>query len=799
MFHIRARSAPRLPLSKLKKPAYSPALFESPPPGFTTIALVQSATKNVSGVNNTTLAFPSNVTAGNMLHVAVVTFQSTAGTTITTPTDTLGHTYVATSAQQNGPGDFVHLRDFYVLNCSGGANTVTLDISGAGNGEISVVISEWSGVVTSSAISGTPQVGSGFGADVSSGNTTPAENNCLLIGCMHLGGSPITITEEAGWTLVQKYEGGSNTVTLAVEFKLQTSAVAEDADWTSSVANDWLARVAAFKPAVTAITGVAGITEAGAVASGVGTVPVSGTAGITETPGVAAGVGQLALAAVAAIQEAADVLAATVQVAISGAGGITEAADTSSGGGGMPILGDAGITEAADTATGAGGGGAQAASSITETADALTAAGEVAIAAAADIQEAASTLVAGGAISIAGQAAILQVADVLTSTGQAALIAGAGAITEAPSILTATAKAAIAASGMITESVSILTATATAFTNLFGDAAITEAPDVTGDQAVEAPDSASGTGGVGVTGVGAIQGAPDVAAGTAQQAGGHASIQQAPDVATGTGKVAVAGTATILQFPDLMGATGTAPLQVLIQSNLAAVNGVSGTTLAFPINLTPGNLLVVSQVHFQGAGASIVTTPTDNLHNPATQPYLPMVFEQRTADGLVALRSFYLSDCLGGPCTVNFDIAGTGTGEMTVIVSEWNGRAKVSPVSNNFVATGPVSTTTPSSGDVTPFDDNCLLIAVLNAGGNPLTITPEAGWDTAEEYEGGSNTVTLSMIYKLQVGAPVIEDADWTLSAAKFCLAHAVAFKPLEVVVAEVGRVNSLMQQGHGI
>ena len=31
----------------------------------------------------------------------------------------------------------------------------------------------------------------------------------------------------------------------------------------------------------------------------------------------------------------------------------------------------------------------------------------------------------------------------------------------------------------------------------------------------------------------------------------------------------------------------------------------------------------------------------------------------------------------------------------------------------------------------------------------PLTITEEAGWLVAEEYEGGGNQVTLSMIYKL--------------------------------------------------
>ena len=65
------------------------------------------------------------------------------------------------------------------------------------------------------------------------------------------------------------------------------------------------------------------------------------------------------------------------------------------------------------------------------------------------------------------------------------------------------------------------------------------------------------------------------------------------------------------------------------------------------------------------------------------------------------------------------------------------------------MSTGPVNATTPSSGNVSPSTINCLLIAVLNAGGVPLTITEEAGWLVAEEYEGGGNQVPLSMIYKL--------------------------------------------------
>ena len=60
-------------------------------------------------------------------------------------------------------------------------------------------------------------------------------------------------------------------------------------------------------------------------------------------------------------------------------------------------------------------------------------------------------------------------------------------------------------------------------------------------------------------------------------------------------------------------------------------------------------------------------------------------------------------------CTVTFDITGAGTGELTVIVSEWNGRALLSPLSVPAVSIGPINTTTPSFGNVSPLDEAACL------------------------------------------------------------------------------------------
>ncbi len=75
------------------------------------IALVQSRSSVATGVNNTTLAFGSNVTAGNLIVVTHAHWQA-APATITTPQDTLGHTYTGVAPEQSIVTS--RLRSFYV-------------------------------------------------------------------------------------------------------------------------------------------------------------------------------------------------------------------------------------------------------------------------------------------------------------------------------------------------------------------------------------------------------------------------------------------------------------------------------------------------------------------------------------------------------------------------------------------------------------------------------------------------------------------------------------------------------------
>lgn len=210
--------------------------------------LIQSAVQGVNAVNNTTLAFPSSVTAGNMLVVTQGHYSDVAAA-ITTPTDTLGHTYLPAISEQQSADAFVRFRTWYVPNCAGGSNTVTCDIDGTAGGQIRVVISEWQGAKVASPISATSSGGPTTSTAVSTGDATPVDANCLLYAAVLCGGwDPQFFTQEGTWEFLQQYSASDFTMAVNAQWKRQTSAIAEDADWTLSNSREWLSHVIAFSP-----------------------------------------------------------------------------------------------------------------------------------------------------------------------------------------------------------------------------------------------------------------------------------------------------------------------------------------------------------------------------------------------------------------------------------------------------------------------------------------------------------------------------------------------------------------------
>lgn len=224
------------------------------------IALVQSAEKIVTGTSSTTLAFPSDVAAGNLLAVCVSAFHS-FGVTISTPSDTRSSSYAAMAAQQN-PDFASGVRNYYALAPSSGACTVTVEINASG--DYTCAIAEFSGVAAVSPLD-TGTGGTGTGTAASAGNVTPSEDNCLIVAAMTHNGADRTLTEGAGWSLIQENEGGSSNMPLSAIYKVQTTATTEDADWTIGTGSvNWAATCGVFKAAAAA-TGHPAARRAGGV------------------------------------------------------------------------------------------------------------------------------------------------------------------------------------------------------------------------------------------------------------------------------------------------------------------------------------------------------------------------------------------------------------------------------------------------------------------------------------------------------------------------------------------------------
>lgn len=216
------------------------------------ITLVQSTKKVVTGVNNTTLAYGSNLTAGNFAINAQSHYCNPAAS-ITTPTDTLSHVYAGAIAEQNTAGDTKgRQRTFYKENCSGGADTVTFDIVGTTTGDITVVIAEFSGMATSSSLDKTA-TGTALAATTHTSNATAstAQADEVLWGVFTHDGANTTITEDTGggWAIVQENEGGTANVPIAVEYRIVASISTYSAKWTTGAARDSWMQIITFKAA----------------------------------------------------------------------------------------------------------------------------------------------------------------------------------------------------------------------------------------------------------------------------------------------------------------------------------------------------------------------------------------------------------------------------------------------------------------------------------------------------------------------------------------------------------------------
>lgn len=199
---------------------------------------VQSATTNSSATGAKALAFTSNNTAGNLLIAGLIVEDNTA--TVTTFADSLGNTWLALGTLFGSGGGYRH-RIYYVKNCLGGANTVTVTPSAAVI--VNFQIYEYSGADTTAPVDGTPAEASGSGGTPDSGNITTTVSGDLMFSIISSGASP---TQGSGFNLRRGNTAWNQF--MYGEDKLAGAAGTYSGAWTVA-SGIWLVSAAAFKAA----------------------------------------------------------------------------------------------------------------------------------------------------------------------------------------------------------------------------------------------------------------------------------------------------------------------------------------------------------------------------------------------------------------------------------------------------------------------------------------------------------------------------------------------------------------------
>lgn len=193
-----------------------------------------------------TLAFLSNVTAGNLLVVHIA-----SAIAANTPTDTLTHTYLASQAE-TVVNTNNRTRLYYVPNCSAGANTVSVTFGSSSKWILN--IAEYSGIKTTSPLLQV-NAGTGFGTAANSGNITTTIADTLLLGSGTIensAGDPIA--PGTNWTEVLDTASGANTpATGHLEERMPNATGTYNATATLTSSTNWAWQIAAFEGAAASL------------------------------------------------------------------------------------------------------------------------------------------------------------------------------------------------------------------------------------------------------------------------------------------------------------------------------------------------------------------------------------------------------------------------------------------------------------------------------------------------------------------------------------------------------------------
>ena len=212
------------------------------------IAYVQQAAAGETGAGDGVIAvaYPSNVTAGNLLVVVVRWGNAVSFTSLV---DTLGNTWQQDAALVWDTAESVETRVYSAIANSSGANTVTFTVSAPQR--IGVIVHEFSGSFSACRVDQTNTNESLTGTAIDSGNVTTTVADALLFGATGYAGSGTPVTVGTGYSnLIEE-----TTMRHAAESKIVSGTVTDSADFTIDTSEPWGAMVLAFSEAACASGG----------------------------------------------------------------------------------------------------------------------------------------------------------------------------------------------------------------------------------------------------------------------------------------------------------------------------------------------------------------------------------------------------------------------------------------------------------------------------------------------------------------------------------------------------------------
>lgn len=216
------------------------------------ISRLQANGGNGAAITSLGVAYSSNVTAGSLL-IACIRDGSSVNNVNASITDSNNAGNWTKAIERDLTVDLDTAAIYYRLNAASGATTVTYH-TGQGAGTLRMVIIEYSGIATSSALD---QTSSGYNASSTAPNSgataTLAQATELALGYGDQVNAPSGAwTAGGGYTLVSDAftASGQNQLKLGVSELFTASTAAQTATFTiPTTADEWSCMIATFKGA----------------------------------------------------------------------------------------------------------------------------------------------------------------------------------------------------------------------------------------------------------------------------------------------------------------------------------------------------------------------------------------------------------------------------------------------------------------------------------------------------------------------------------------------------------------------